>query len=167
MRVWDVETGRCLRVLEGHTSIFGSVAWSGDGHCALSGNHDKTLRVWDVETGRCLHVIKGHTAKVRSVAWSADRRHAFSGDINGGIREWDLSEFITEAQALGPPAQDLPIAPDQVQYTNAKVLLVGESGAGKTGLSKRLALTRIFNLMYELQTIQRPSASLLIGARAR
>ncbi len=26
---------------------------------------------------------------------------------------------------------------------------------------------RIFNLMYELQTIQRPSASLLIGARAR
>ncbi len=28
-------------------------------------------------------------------------------------------------------------------------------------------LTRIFNLMYELQTIQRPSASLLIGARAR
>ena len=27
--------------------------------------------------------------------------------------------------------------------------------------------SRIFNLMYELQTIQRPSASLLIGARAR
>ena len=33
----------------------------------------------------------------------------------------------------------MPPAPDQVQYTNAKVLLVGESGAGKTGLSKRLA----------------------------
>ena len=31
----------------------------------------------------------------------------------------------------------------------------------------RKVLTRIFNLMYELQTIQRPSASLLIGARAR
>ena len=30
-----------------------------------------------------------------------------------------------------------------------------------------VVLTRIFNLMYELQTIQRPSASLLIGARAR
>ena len=33
--------------------------------------------------------------------------------------------------------------------------------------SAGLQLTRIFNLMYELQTIQRPSASLLIGARAR
>ncbi len=30
-----------------------------------------------------------------------------------------------------------------------------------------VVLARIFNLMYELQTIQRPSASLLIGARAR
>ena len=30
-----------------------------------------------------------------------------------------------------------------------------------------LLVARIFNLMYELQTIQRPSASLLIGARAR
>jgi GTPase SAR1 family protein len=29
-------------------------------------------------------------------------------------------------------------APDQIQYTNAKVLLVGESGVGKTGLSQRL-----------------------------
>jgi GTPase SAR1 family protein len=34
----------------------------------------------------------------------------------------------------------LPPAPYQVQYTNAKVLLHGQSGAGKTGLSKRLAL---------------------------
>ena len=36
-------------------------------------------------------------------------------------------------------APALPPAPDQVQYTNAKVLLVGESSAGKTGLSKVLA----------------------------
>src|SRR5262249_26375301 len=32
--------------------------------------------------------------------------------------------------------------PKQVQYTNAKVLLVGESGAGKTGLTERLAHNR-------------------------
>src|ERR1035437_6991400 len=30
--------------------------------------------------------------------------------------------------------------PDQVQYTNAKVILVGDSGVGKTGLLRRLAL---------------------------
>ena len=96
------------------------------------------VRLWDVETGRCLRVLEGHKDYVKGVAWSADGRRAFSGDIDGGIRVWDLSEFVTEAQAprvTMPP----PLAPDQVQYTNAKVLLVGESGVGKTGLSKRLA----------------------------
>ena len=58
---------------------------------------------------------------------------------NGGIRVWDLSEFVTEARAPKVTVPALPLAPDQVQYTNAKVLLVGESGVGKTGLSKRLA----------------------------
>ena len=53
---------------------------------------------------------------------------------------WDLSEFVTEARVPEASAPALPPTPDQVQYTNAKVLLVGESGAGKTGLSKRLAL---------------------------
>ena len=39
VRLWDVETGRCLRVLEGHTdtSIL-SVAWSADQRRALSGS---------------------------------------------------------------------------------------------------------------------------------
>jgi small GTP-binding protein len=36
-----------------------------------------------------------------------------------------------------PPSEDTETKP--LQYTNAKVLLVGESGTGKTGLSMRLA----------------------------
>jgi len=139
VRVWDVETGRCLRVLEGHTHWIRSVAWSADQRRALSGSWDKTVRVWDVETGRCLRVLIGHTSSIRAVMWGTDQRHAFSGDSKGGIRIWDLSEPVTEARSSQVSVPDLPPAPDQVQYTNAKVLLVGESGAGKTGLSKRLA----------------------------
>jgi WD40 repeat protein len=133
MRLWDVETGACVRVFEGHTSIVFSLAWNADQRLALSGSRDQTVRLWDVKTGRCLRVLAGHTSEVKSVAWSADQRRAFSGDEYGGIRVWDLSEFVTAARASDVPA------PDQVQYTNAKVLLVGESGAGKTGLSKVLA----------------------------
>ena len=137
MRLWDVSTGRCLRVFEGHDGIIRSIALKTDQRFALSASDDGVVRLWDVETGRCLRVLGGHEARVRTVAWSADGCRAFSGDEKGGIRIWDLSEFVTEARA---PKITVPLAPDQVQYTNAKVLLVGESGAGKTGLSKRLAL---------------------------
>jgi len=67
VRLWDVETGRTLRVLEGHTATVTSVAWSADQRLALSGSDDDTVRLWDVETGRSLRVFEGHTA--RSQAW--------------------------------------------------------------------------------------------------
>ena len=131
MRLWDVETGRCLRVLEGHSACVWSVAWSPDGRRALSGADDNTVRLWDVETGRCLRVLEGHSASVWSVAWSPDGRRAFSAAGNGVMRVWDLT---------GRRKNSGTASGRQVQYTNAKVLLVGESGAGKTGLSMRLAL---------------------------
>ncbi|MGH7946647.1 MAG: DUF4365 domain-containing protein, partial [Opitutaceae bacterium] len=105
----------------------------------LSGSLDKTVRLWDVEAGRCLAVLEGHTDEVRTVAWKANQRRAFSGDKSGGIRVWDLSGFLTETRAPSAPAIDLRPAPDQVLYTNAKVLLVGDSGVGKSGLSNYLA----------------------------
>ncbi|MCI0691760.1 TIR domain-containing protein [candidate division KSB1 bacterium] len=138
VRLWDVETGRCLRVFEDHTGIITSVVWSTDQRHALSGSEDKTVRLWDVEMGRCLRVLEGHTNTVMSVAWSADQRRVFSGDVGGGIRVWDLSEFVTEARASKVTVPALPPAPDQVQYTNAKVLLVGDTGVGKSGLAERL-----------------------------
>jgi len=72
VRLSDVETGRCLRVLEGFTSAVWSLAWSADERRALSGGDDNIVQLWDVETGSCLRVLEGHTANVRCVAWSAD-----------------------------------------------------------------------------------------------
>ena len=78
VRLWDVESGRCLRVLEGHTAAVWSVAWSPDERRALSGADDKTVRLWDVESGRCLRVLEGHTSS--SGAWRGVLiRRALSG----------------------------------------------------------------------------------------
>ena len=136
LRLWDVETRRCLRVLKGHTGAIMTGAWSADQRFALSGALDKTVRLWDVETGHCLRVLQGHKSPVMSIAWSAEQRRAFSGDDGGNILVWDLSGVVAEERSSVVP----PIStPEQVQYVNAKVLIVGESGAGKTGLSKVLA----------------------------
>jgi small GTP-binding protein len=128
VRLWDTETGRCLRVLEGHSASVIGVAWSPDGRRALSSADDQTVRLWEVETGRCLRVLEGHSASVCSVAWSPDGHGVFSAAANGVMRVWDL----TDSEQADEEAQ--------VEYTNAKVLLVGETGVGKTGLSMRLVL---------------------------
>ena len=63
VRLWDVETGRCLRVLEGHTATSSVLRGAPINAMRSPARLDKTVRLWDVETGRCLRVLEGHTAE--------------------------------------------------------------------------------------------------------
>jgi small GTP-binding protein len=140
VRVWDMASGKMLRVLEGHTGSVYAVALSADGSRALSGSGDNTVRVWDVASGKTLRVLEGHMGPVLSVALSADGANAYSAALNGVLRVWNLRDLPPFWPTTNGEAARFADGPDQLQYTNAKVLLVGESGAGKTGLSMRLAL---------------------------
>jgi len=57
-RVWDLETGECLRILEGHTGWVIAAALHADGRRAVTGSEDRTVRVWDLETGECLRTLE-------------------------------------------------------------------------------------------------------------
>ena len=87
IRLWDVDTGTCLRIFEGHTDTIRTVQWSaGPAPCGLSASHDRTVRIWDVDTGRCLQVLEGPTVGLVSAALRADDHRAVSCDWRGGIR---------------------------------------------------------------------------------
>jgi small GTP-binding protein len=98
--------------------------------------------MWDVDSGHCAMAFDTHTADVVSVAWNADGQAALSGAGNGVLRVWRVRDLVLPSQAIAAtPAREAGGA-DELQYTNAKVLLVGDSGAGKTGLTGRLARGR-------------------------
>jgi WD40 repeat protein len=48
MWLWDVETGRCLRVLEGHRACVVTAAWTSDQRHAISCDARGGIRVWNV-----------------------------------------------------------------------------------------------------------------------
>ena len=132
VRVWDLERGVCVATLEGHQSTVLCVALTTDGRRAVSGSEDKTVRVWDLERGVCVATLEGHQDSVWCVALTPDGRRAVSGSVDQTIRVWDLPEQV---------ARDAPPA-EASRYTNAKVLLTGDSGVGKTGLALRLVQDR-------------------------
>ena len=95
LRLWEVETGLCLRTFEGHTDIIYSVCLSGDGRYALSGSSDKVhalFAFWDVESGRCLRTFEtpAESWQDSPACLTPDGRYALSGDSGGKLTLWDV-----------------------------------------------------------------------------
>jgi WD40 repeat protein len=90
LRLWDVETGKCLCVFTGHTDQINGAALSPDGKRVLSGSNDRTLRLWDAENGKELLRRTGNSEKsVLSVVFRSNDQ-ALSGSNDGTVQLWDL-----------------------------------------------------------------------------
>jgi WD40 repeat protein len=90
LRIWDLESGECLRILKGHTNDITCVSVTPDGRWAVSGSRDRTLRVWDLATGRCLRILEGHHDGIVRLCVSPDGRRVVSASRDKTLRVWDL-----------------------------------------------------------------------------
>ncbi|UCC61798.1 MAG: protein kinase, partial [Anaerolineae bacterium] len=92
LRLWNVETGKLIRVFEGHAGAVTQIAIDSDGRRALSSAFDGTVRLWDLETGAEIRRFQAHPKGVFSVAFGPDGRTALSGPYayDDVMILWDL-----------------------------------------------------------------------------
>ena len=128
IRLWNVNTGQLLRVLEGHTSAVGFIAISHNGQLLASNSNDGKIQLWDFSTGKPIVELKGQLGKNHYTALAFHPKTPMLATLDTMatiIRIWDLDVASLLKSASITPA---------IYYTNAKVVLVGDSGVGKSGL---------------------------------
>ena len=131
IRLWDPKSGSQVINLEGHTGYPNSLSFSFDQRLLASKSSDNTVRIWRCGTWGCVAVLK-EPGGAGWVSGTAFHPHllmlATLGEEDTLIRIWELDEALLLGQAQ-----------ESVHYTTAKLVLVGDSGVGKTGLGWRLA----------------------------
>ena len=91
VRLWDVETGQCLKILQGHTNQVMSVSFSPDGQTLASASADETVKLWAVRTGQCLKTLQGHTSQVLSISFNPQGNILASSSADETIKLWDIN----------------------------------------------------------------------------
>lgn len=89
IELWELETGKLLRILTEHSGTVYSVAFSSDGKTLASGGEDNTIKLWNVETGELLQTLE-HLGPVKSVAFSPDGQTLVSGSADTTIKLWQI-----------------------------------------------------------------------------
>lgn len=60
IKLWDANTGECLKTLTGHDSWILAVTFSPDGQTLITGSYDKITKFWNMKTGKCFQSFTGH-----------------------------------------------------------------------------------------------------------
>jgi len=85
VRVWDLSSGECRKVLEGHENSVRAMAIHED--LVVSASYDKDARIWNWKKGECLKILKGHTQKLYAVEY--DGKVIATSSMDCDIRVWD------------------------------------------------------------------------------
>ncbi|MHC5716896.1 MAG: WD40 repeat domain-containing protein [Nostoc sp.] len=94
IKLWDANTGECLKTLWGHDSWVHCVSFSPDAQILASGSRDQTVKLWDWHTGECLHTLPGHIHEVKTITFSPCGKFLASGSYDTTIKIWDASTGI-------------------------------------------------------------------------
>jgi WD40 repeat protein len=91
IRLWEVATGQCLEVFDGHSNRVWSVAFSPNRKLLVSGSADSTIRLWELDGEKNSTIFQGHTSEVQTVRFSPDGGLIASGGNDRTVRLWEVA----------------------------------------------------------------------------
>jgi WD40 repeat protein len=94
VRVWNVQTGVCLAVLQGHTDNVRTCAFSPVSNIMVSGSDDTTVKLWEPQLGtsqswELMQTFHEHKGNVRWCTFSPDGRYVASAAEDAMVWIWD------------------------------------------------------------------------------
>jgi WD40 repeat protein len=125
VRLWDIDRGRLVNVLGGHTNQVRAVRFTPDGRRLISAGDDATGRVWRVEDGHVLAVLAGHRDEVAAVTVAPDGRSAVTASADGTARIWNVlgdPQLRVVARVPGEPVLERVDGDSVVVRTGARSL---------------------------------------------
>jgi RNA polymerase sigma factor (sigma-70 family) len=92
VKIWEADTGKEVRTLEGHTQFAIAVAFSPDGKTLASSGGEGAVKLWDVATGKEKASLEGPTSANHGLVFSPDGKTlASAGGDKKTVRLWDIS----------------------------------------------------------------------------
>jgi WD40 repeat protein len=88
-KLWDVASGKLIRVFQGHAKSVSAVTFSPGGRFVLSGSQDETLKLWETSTGRLIRTFEGPIGWVHAVAFSVNGRTVLGAGHGKAIALWE------------------------------------------------------------------------------
>lgn len=85
--IWDVETGKMVRQLEGHSKAVSALKF--DNLKLITASRDQTVRVWNYRNGDCVCTFRGHEDAVLCI--DCDQRLIASGSADRNIKVWNFA----------------------------------------------------------------------------
>ena len=114
VRIWEVESGREVGIIEDHADWVLGLAFSPDGKRIATASRDKTSKVLDVATKESLVAFSGHAEADFAVAFSPDGKRIATGGGDNQLRIWspDDGKQTGAFAGFGGPVFRVRFSPD-------------------------------------------------------
>jgi WD40 repeat protein len=121
-RIWDVVSGKQIRILPVDCWKVTAVAFSNDSKYAITGCNDGSIKIWEVETGKLVSKVEANGEYVKDAVFTNNKLHVIvaanlKNSVEFGARVWPTGIEPPKA-IITPSVTDSTI--NQIDTTKVK-----------------------------------------------